>query len=176
MSKWNGGCADVPARQVGETCSSSEVCVGAESLYEQPPFCGGTTPICGGAGTSCYGDGSGSGPDPVCASGQCFQFGCTAPTVSPGLKKRADLPAQHIVKQRLCPRGYEPCPVFGGGYECIDVLRDIESCGGCSGLGGIDCSADVHAVDVSCVSGHCVISACEYGFTVAAENNTCIAT
>ena len=140
----SGQCADVPARQVGETCSSSNACVGAESFNELPPSCGGTTPICGGAGTFCYAsDGSGTGADPVCASGkvilhctklsltplrpfsgQCFQNACTAPTVSPGLKKRADLPAQHIVKQRLCPRGYEPCPVFRGGYEvgCIWLL------------------------------------------------------
>jgi hypothetical protein len=87
------------------------------------------------------------------------------------------MPAQHIVKQRLCPRGFEPCPVVNGGYEvspfcklisagdsrsylkCIDIWNDIESCGGCVGHGmaGIDCSADVHAVDISCVSGSCVI-------------------
>ena len=72
-------CAGVPVRAVGETCPSSDVCVGAESAFDQPPQCGGSTPICGGAGTACYADRSGTGPDPVCASGR---KSCTVPGLS----------------------------------------------------------------------------------------------
>jgi hypothetical protein len=54
-----------------------------------------------------------SGLDP----GQCFEYACTDATSTPGLRKRAALATQHIVKQRLCPRGYEPCPVVNGGFE-----------------------------------------------------------
>ena len=53
----------------------------------------------------------------LACSGQCFEYVCTSPTVSPGLRKRADIPTQRIVKRLLCPKGFEPCPVFGGGYE-----------------------------------------------------------
>lgn len=39
-------------------------------------------------------------------------------------------------------------------------MNDIESCGGCVGedMPGVDCSADVHAAEVSCADGRCVIS------------------
>jgi hypothetical protein len=69
-----GGCAATPTRNVGETCDSNEVCVGAESAYELPPQCGnvqGVAATCGGASTTCYAsDGMGEGSDPICASGE----------------------------------------------------------------------------------------------------------
>lgn len=68
------------------------------------------------------------------------------------------------------------------------------------GMLGVDCSVDVHAREISCVLGRCIISkspvaltdqhcvrsrllifnglrvliACESGFSLALENNTCI--
>jgi hypothetical protein len=73
----NGRCAGVPVRNVGETCPSSDVCVGAESYQELAPLCGnipGAEGICGGASTTCYGlDGLGTGPDPICASGKFIE-------------------------------------------------------------------------------------------------------
>jgi hypothetical protein len=84
-------------------------------------------------------------------TGQCFNYGCTDSTASPGLRKRVDLPSQHVIQQRLCPKGFQPCPIYPKGYEvrrirlsrdrrtdqtfpqCVDVMNDIESCGGCVG-------------------------------------------
>ncbi|GHJ88021.1 hypothetical protein NliqN6_4423 [Naganishia liquefaciens] len=145
-------------------------------------YCGtaaSTTSRCGSAGAFCLAtDGSGFGAAPsLCISGQCFEYACTDPSPTPGLRKRADWPTRPVVPLKLCPAGFLPCPLYPKGFECVDVLNDIESCGGCVGrnMPGRDCSADVHAAVVSCINGECVISECDEGFSIAAENNTCIA-
>jgi hypothetical protein len=75
-----GSCAAFPSSDVGESCSSSEVCVGAETANEYPPSCGGapgTQVTCGGESTFCYAlDTTFDGPSPICASGQCRNGQC----------------------------------------------------------------------------------------------------
>lgn len=80
--------------------------------------------------------------------------------------------------RRACPSGSQSCPVYGTtlrrrgylkGYECVEVQRDLESCGGCvahdspfgerTAGGGRDCSAIPHADGVKCQNGVCVIGA-----------------
>ena len=94
---------------------------------------------------------------PVCASanapaGQCA-FAC-----DDGYKVCGtgcilnSVPCPSTVQRRstqavnVCPTGWTSCPVASGNgvvYECIATDKDLESCGGCSGLrnDGVDCSS-----------------------------------
>ena len=55
-------------------------------------------------------------------------------------------------------------------YECVDVRRDLESCGGCvyddspfgerSADGGRDCSAIPFVDAVTCSAGQCIVCEC----------------
>ncbi|KAI5449131.1 hypothetical protein NCC49_005269 [Naganishia albida] len=148
----NGQCAALNGVPAGGACSSNAECDGYASCLDG---------ACDDRGFPC----------------QCFNYACTDVSPTPGLRKRVEFPVQQVIQKQLCPKGYEPCPLYPSGYECVDVMNDIESCGGCVGrnMPGVDCSADVHVAAVSCVRGKCVIAACEEGFVVAALNNTCVA-
>ncbi|GAA5909175.1 hypothetical protein JCM8208_003402 [Rhodotorula glutinis] len=63
-----------------------------------------------------------------------------------------------------------------GGYECIDVRQEVDSCGGCATLGeGRDCTTDVpHATSTGCDAGACVVFACERGWKPDREAARCI--
>ena len=79
------------------------------------------------------------------------------------------------MKRDVCPSGTKSCPLYGStfgrgflkGYECVDVQRDLESCGGCAlndspfgqpaPDGGRDCSAIPFVHDVQCKGGACVV-------------------
>ncbi|WOO81333.1 Protein priA [Vanrija pseudolonga] len=50
------------------------------------------------------------------------------------------------------------------GYECVDVMRELEACGGCPGVDGVDCTALEGAGDVACVGGLCEVRTCERGY------------
>ncbi|KAL1410706.1 hypothetical protein Q8F55_001648 [Vanrija albida] len=52
------------------------------------------------------------------------------------------------------------------GYECVDVLNDLESCGGCPDVDGVDCTTIEGASDVSCVLGKCKVHACDRGLSL----------
>ncbi|KAJ9096850.1 hypothetical protein QFC21_005123 [Naganishia friedmannii] len=86
----SGTCSD-PSNvvDVGQPCTVNNECANAEAA-DQPPFCsarpGDLALICGGTSSSCYAsDGSGTGASPVCASGQCRGYQCTATdAVAPG--------------------------------------------------------------------------------------------
>lgn len=54
----------------------------------------------------------------------------------------------------------------GTTWECINVLSDLESCGGCLGEDGIDCTAIEGVDDVSCHRGKCVVHTCAPGFSL----------
>ncbi|KZV88356.1 hypothetical protein EXIGLDRAFT_578118, partial [Exidia glandulosa HHB12029] len=61
-----------------------------------------------------------------------------------------------------------------GDWECLDVLSNLESCGGCPLLSstltgehhptGVDCTAIEGVLDVSCLLGRCAVSRCGKGF------------
>lgn len=125
-------------------------------------------------------------------TGQCKNFACDDVAPSPGLGKRI-VSQKHLI-ERVCPAGFEPCPISSKGYEvcitlylsakehrlivprqCIDFMNDIESCGGCVGenMPGVDCSADLHAADVSCVDGECVIGTRNLNPTELPANSSC---
>ncbi|KZS87919.1 hypothetical protein SISNIDRAFT_470538 [Sistotremastrum niveocremeum HHB9708] len=101
------------------------------------------------------------------AGGPYASFGMTKRSLSPMKCKR---------------RGYQACSVMTGrgGFECVDVMNDLESCGGCIGNPltnpgsrlGVDCSALPGVNDVRCVQGKCVISSCSDGFQLS-DKGTC---
>ncbi|KAG7530957.1 hypothetical protein FFLO_04685 [Filobasidium floriforme] len=79
----------------------------------------------------------------------------------------------HYDRRNLqCAAGLSACPVVNGnGFECLDVNKDVESCGGCLrsiGAGiqnvGEDCTSIPNAADVSCVAGQCQVQTCLPGF------------
>ena len=58
-----------------------------------------------------------------------------------------------------CGFPYTRCaiPGLGDSYECVDVRSDVESCGGCAGAGGMDCTSITNALAAECMMGSCVI-------------------
>lgn len=76
----DGGCASIPARQIGETCTSNNHCVGPQREYVYLPIsCGGESgqqATCGGPSAYCLGmGGEATGPTDICFSGTCFECG-----------------------------------------------------------------------------------------------------
>ncbi|GAA6009351.1 hypothetical protein JCM11491_004285 [Sporobolomyces phaffii] len=75
-----------------------------------------------------------------------------------------------------CPFGHSLCPVgLEGGVECIDTSSNLESCGGCPGQGGVDCSALAGVSASSCVDSVCEIWACLDSHVWSAEDQACVA-
>ena len=93
-----------------------------------------------------------------------------------------------------CPGSMTKCPVGPTGWECIDIIADIESCksefllcgvrhsltgGGCvhpdrnaTALGS-DCTALPHVGEVACIHGQCHVKSCQRGFALSADKTTC---
>ncbi|KDQ51341.1 hypothetical protein JAAARDRAFT_62557 [Jaapia argillacea MUCL 33604] len=127
------------------------------------------------------------------ALGTCSESGTTCPNTggsSPSTRKR-DVP----VKRDVCAKvGHKQCPVWRGAmardgqalltrYECVDILNDLESCGGCvddprngatSEDGGRDCTAIRNVDDVACVEGKCEILQCRPGFVKSKKGDKCV--
>lgn len=68
-----------------------------------------------------------------------------------------------------CPLGYDRCALPTGGFDCIDVNSDLESCGGCPSYDddddsenarGVDCSVLPGVASVACVQGECRVESC----------------
>ncbi|CAK5270731.1 unnamed protein product [Mycena citricolor] len=88
--------------------------------------------------------------------------------------------------QRTCEQGWQACGVPGAdrrAWECVDVQRDLESCGGCaSGISssltgqstGVDCTTIPHVSDVSCISGGCVVHRCLPGYITSPSGDACL--
>ncbi|KAH9950792.1 hypothetical protein B0H21DRAFT_460379 [Amylocystis lapponica] len=108
-------------------------------------------------------------------NGKCgsFPHGCGSAT--PRRKRSA----------QTCAHAW--CPVAGGGQECVDTVRDSESCGGCvsasslsslrlaSAPKGVNCHAIPHVDDVLCQASACVVSTCKAGFVPTAGRDACVA-
>ena len=67
-----------------------------------------------------------------------------------------------------CEFPYTRCaiPGLGDSYECVDVQSDVESCGGCTGAGGMDCTSISNALAADCILGSCVIRTSPRVFTL----------
>ncbi|KAG9028646.1 Dihydroxyacetone synthase [Tulasnella sp. JGI-2019a] len=87
-------------------------------------------------------------------------------------------------------QGYKRCFNYSGvgGFECINVTKDPESCGGCvapegvlqatrtsdygnyeEATGGQDCTAIPGVSATTCRRGQCVIEACRKGYAKLRE-------
>ncbi|ELU44353.1 hypothetical protein AG1IA_01616 [Rhizoctonia solani AG-1 IA] len=64
-----------------------------------------------------------------------------------------------------CPYGTTRREVkFGrGGFECVDILNSLETCGGCDN----DCSSLEGTNEVQCIKGQCVVKSCAGGHELA---------
>ncbi|GAA5988127.1 hypothetical protein JCM11641_000913, partial [Rhodosporidiobolus odoratus] len=73
-----------------------------------------------------------------------------------------------------CPNGERACPTgSNGGYECLDVMNSLESCGGCPGeKSAVNCQTIAGAKSASCSAGVCEISSCFPGFLY--KNGRCV--
>ncbi|GAA6004471.1 hypothetical protein JCM10207_000741 [Rhodosporidiobolus poonsookiae] len=66
-------------------------------------------------------------------------------------------------------------PSTTSGFECLDPLSTLESCGGCAALGtGTDCQRIPHASSVGCGEGRCAVLSCEEGYRVSADALRCL--
>ncbi|KZO94921.1 hypothetical protein CALVIDRAFT_556120 [Calocera viscosa TUFC12733] len=100
------------------------------------------------------------------------------------LERAAELTTRELPwEDDRCPKAHTACGVSSPwtkqGWECIDTLRDLESCGGCvyplpgRVAGGVDCT-DIDGVeDVSCMQGFCVVNSCREGYAVSADGQSC---
>jgi len=71
------------------------------------------------------------------------------------------------------------CPVRGApdadAFECVDLLSDLDSCGGCAADDiAFDCTAIANARGVECVSGFCEVRSCTEGYVVALSRDMCV--
>ncbi|KIP11691.1 hypothetical protein PHLGIDRAFT_99111 [Phlebiopsis gigantea 11061_1 CR5-6] len=118
-------------------------------------------------------------PKKVC-NGICGAFGACP---SSGSKKRnLDL----LQRRAICDGGFTACGVYGfnsaDAWECIDTRSDLESCGGCmvpfgrTPAHGVDCTAIPGVMDVSCVTGSCVVRRCQPGYVVSLDGSFCLHT
>jgi len=85
--------------------------------------------------------------------------------------------AQKQKQVQFCPSGLSQCPVKGvlGEYECIDTTSELESCGGCASVGkGKDCNTIAYATTSSCLGGVCVVLACDSGYKISADGESCV--
>lgn len=67
--------------------------------------------------------------------------------------------SRRVRRDMECELPYTRCaiPGLGDSYECVDVQSDVESCGGCAGAGGMDCTSISHTLAADCILGSCVI-------------------
>ncbi|KAH8926702.1 hypothetical protein BT69DRAFT_952269 [Atractiella rhizophila] len=124
-----------------------------------------------------------AGDDCVCPPGTTLHYNsakhkytCKHPTPSMrarALQHRSAMISQVLIDPR-CPLSETACPLnFGsassstsgdGGYECIDTSNAVQSCGGCLGRGGVDCTAIEGVKGVGCEEGVCTVFSCEKGY------------
>jgi hypothetical protein len=80
------------------------------------------------------------------------------PSASPKARKRKQqIQLGTLVPDLGCDPGMKTCAVPGrtGVWECVDIMANLEMCGGCVGEEAVDCSA-MEGVDVaSCEKGRC---------------------
>ncbi|GAA5896224.1 hypothetical protein JCM6882_008523 [Rhodosporidiobolus microsporus] len=104
------------------------------------------------------------------------------------------------VVRTLCPTGETACPILGsttygdavkhhfetkgevtgvmagkGGYECVNTLESLDSCGGCASTGeGKNCLAIRGAKSATCQQGACVVFSCQAGWRPSLNGDKCV--
>ncbi|GAA5965194.1 hypothetical protein JCM8115_005387 [Rhodotorula mucilaginosa] len=139
-------------RQDGN-CGELATTLGA-SCAQEPFICGpGLTPSDPNGGTDC----------------QCIAAAATGPSQRARTRR-----ANHRARS-LCPSGQTACSIDGpAAFECVDVSSNLEQCGACASVGGIDCTQIAGATAVGCVAGVCEVWACEDGYSFDATAASCV--
>ncbi|GAA5942048.1 hypothetical protein JCM10213_004373, partial [Rhodosporidiobolus nylandii] len=94
------------------------------------------------------------------------------------LSSRAEHAASSLEERDAarCPAGERACPIGSlGGWECMDVSNELESCGGCPGEpSSVNCLTLPGVENVGCAENQCIVSSCRPGFRLL--NGRCIST
>ncbi|GAA5965245.1 hypothetical protein JCM3765_006369 [Sporobolomyces pararoseus] len=145
-------------------CATGLTCQkGSDNKYScKPPVCGsnyGTVPGTCPTGKSCV------------LKGRIYE--CVAPRPAPSGKSN-----KPWKRSAFCTDDSIACPVKNTlhGFECVDVKSNIEQCGDCAVLGGVDCSALPGVDKVACVNGACRVEGCVSGFVFDFRKRTCVPT
>ena len=116
--------------------------------------------------------------DFACSSGECTEgdrpndYTCQ-PTPS-------GVPQDRARRRRalhLCPSNTKACKLQGTrmGFECVDIMTNLEQCGGCDyEAGSVDCTTLPGVESVGCVDGQCEIYGCADGFKLDAVTGECL--
>ncbi|KAJ9120586.1 hypothetical protein QFC22_002515 [Naganishia vaughanmartiniae] len=87
------------------------------------------------------------------------------------------------IRDMECPPRSQKCSMMPDGeleddWECVAVKEDIESCGGCPGRGGVDCTRlpGVKFGASTCLDGICVAHQCTDDDSYILVNSTCVPT
>ncbi|GAA5855515.1 hypothetical protein JCM8547_007866 [Rhodosporidiobolus lusitaniae] len=158
---------------------------------------------CGTVGNICRF--SPTGATGECQAGKCVVTTCpTKYTLVSGVcvlqaSQAARAKKSKIVAPRtLCPANEVACPIAGSstyagavaqhfatgeqlvtagtsGFECLDVMNSLDSCGGCASTGeGTDCSQIRGVQGVGCDAGKCVVFSCQNGWKVSLDGTKCV--
>ncbi|KAL7410023.1 hypothetical protein BDY24DRAFT_372186 [Mrakia frigida] len=100
-----------------------------------------------------------------------YAFACPSknnanPSAVPAPFKRAVKEQNIFIGGKICPIGEQACPL-GKGFDCVDIKENLNSCGGCAGGTGVDCSDIIGVSEVACVAGSCVVDSCVRGFDLS---------
>lgn len=113
-----------------------------------------------------------------CPSGSsCIRgrYGYSCKAGSPAPRPVGPSPsARHPKRSAFCEKDAVACPVRQGGFECIEIRTNIEQCGDCAVLGGVDCSAIPGVAEVACVNGYCRVDSCTAGYVYDFRKRSCI--
>ncbi|GAA5965244.1 hypothetical protein JCM3765_006368 [Sporobolomyces pararoseus] len=84
--------------------------------------------------------------------------------------------ARHHKRSAFCEDDAVACPVKSQlhGFECVQIKTNIEQCGDCAVLGGVDCSALPGVAEVACVNGYCRVDSCTSGYVYDFRKRSCI--
>ncbi|KAF7320608.1 hypothetical protein HMN09_00145400 [Mycena chlorophos] len=134
--------------------------------------------------TGCQSGQGTSAAECKCKNGQVFIAGACAPEPSGANYRRSTQTALD-----RCSPLETLCPISSGigsqsGMECLNVMTQLDSCGGCVApegdldydsdvaYTGRDCTLIPNVDEVWCEKGGCVVGSCQHGYSLV--NNTCV--
>lgn len=121
--------------------------------------------------------------DPTTTSTTATSTTTTTPSGAAAAKRRRAAEQQPLQPEQgngmVCEAGHISCPVAGRKglikHKCMDISRNLFACGGCPGTeGSSDCSEIPGVANVQCVTGVCMIKACDRNHKLSADGARCI--
>ncbi|BGP46863.1 hypothetical protein JCM10450v2_002714 [Rhodotorula kratochvilovae] len=138
--------------------------------------CGERVSVVGGSCANDFLFGCGTTPEGQQLFPSAQDASCTCQLSAPSAITRSRNRRSLHERRSLCPASHTACGIDNGsGFECIDVSANIEQCGACASVGGVDCTQLDHVGAVGCVAGVCEIWSCEDGYTFDAAKGACSA-